>query len=83
MNASIIKIGNSRGLIIPKKMLQELGAESKVNIEYLNGGLFISPIDETRKGWVVAFKESSKEQGKQEDLFEEVENDFDQEEWTW
>ena len=83
MNASIIKIGNSRGLIIPKKMLQELGAESEVNIEYQNGGLFISPIDVTRKGWAVAFKKSAGEQGKQEDMFEGVENDFDQEEWTW
>jgi antitoxin MazE len=83
MNANIIKIGNSRGLIIPKKMLQELGAESEVNIEYQNGGLFISPIDETRKGWAVAFKKSSSKQVKSEDILDEVENDFDQEEWTW
>ena len=83
MNATIIKIGNSRGLIIPKKMLQELGVVSDVNIEFKNGGLFISAIDETRKGWVDAFKKSVEEHGKPEDLFEGLENDFDNKEWTW
>jgi len=33
MEASIIKIGNSKGLIIPQKMLNALGKENKVTIE--------------------------------------------------
>lgn len=83
MNTSIIKIGNSKGLIIPKKMLEQLDVETEVKIEYRNGGLFISPVPQTRKGWAEAFKNAVKEQGKSEDLFESVENDFDKEEWTW
>ena len=83
MEAMIIKIGNSKGLIIPQKMLKELGAENKVTIETREGGLFISPIAETRNGWAESFKNATSKQESSKDLFEEIENDFDKEEWTW
>ena len=79
----IIKIGNSKGLIIPQKMLKALGAKNKVTIETREGGLFISPIDETRKDWAESFKNATSEQEPSEDLFDGIENDFDKEEWTW
>ena len=83
MEATIIKIGNSKGLIIPQKMLKALGTENKVTIETREGGLFISPINETRKGWAESFKNATREQELSEDLFDGIENDFDKEEWTW
>ncbi len=83
MNTTIIKIGDSKDLIIPKKMLEQLDVENEVKIEYRGGGLFISPIQTIRKGWAEAFKKSVKEQQKAEDPFESIENDFDKEEWTW
>ena len=83
MEATIIKIGNSKGLIIPQKMLKALGAKNKVTIETREGGLFISSIDETRKGWAESFKNATSEPESSKDLFEEIENDFDKEEWTW
>jgi len=83
MEATIIKIGNSKGLIIPQKMLKELGAGNKVRIETHEGGIFISPIDETRKGWAESFKNATCDQESSKDLFDEIENDFDKEEWTW
>lgn len=83
MEATIIKIGNSRGLIIPKKMLQDLGAENKVNIEFRDGGLFISAVDQTRKGWEEAFKTAVHDQEPEKNEFEGIENEFDNDEWTW
>jgi len=83
MEVSVIKIGNSKGLIIPQKMLKALGTQNKVMIETREGGLFISPIDETRIGWAESFKNATSEQEPSKDLFEEIENDFDIEEWTW
>lgn len=79
----IIKIGNSKGLIIPQKMLKALGTQHKVMIETREGGLFISPIDETRKGWVESFKNATCDLESSKDLFDEIENDFDKEERTW
>lgn len=43
----------------------------------------IFPSDDIRRGWAEAFKNAVKSQGKSEDLFEDVNNDFDNEEWTW
>ena len=83
MNATIIKIGNFKGLIIPKKMLEQMDVETEVKIEYRKGGLFISPIPPTRKGWAETFSKAVKEQNKTEDPFESIENDFDKEEWIW
>ena len=83
MQASIIKIGNSKGVIIPKQFLKELGSE-KVEIKYKDGGIFISPLeDEPRKGWNEAFKNAVMDSNSEEDFFEGTENDFDREEWTW
>jgi len=83
MEASIIKIGNSKGLIIPQKMLKELGVGNKVRIETREGGMFISPIDKTRNGWAESFKNATSKQESSEDIVDEIENDFDKEEWTW
>lgn len=85
MEASIIKIGNSHGLIIPKRMLNQLGAKQKMEIQVRDGGLFIIPIhDNPREGWEEAFAKTFKKgHQKTEDPFDGLENDFDREEWTW
>ncbi len=44
MIRNIRKIGNSRGIIIPKDILQEIGFPKEVEITLTKGGIFISPI---------------------------------------
>jgi antitoxin MazE len=85
MEASIIKIGNSQGLIIPKRMLNQLGAGIKMEIQVKDGGLFILPIhDNPRQGWEEAFAAEAKAGHKpEEDPFNGIENEFDREEWKW
>lgn len=43
MKASIVKIGNSRGIRIPKIMLEESGIDTEVEIKVTRGGIKISP----------------------------------------
>lgn len=82
MQTSIIKIGNSKGVIIPKSLLADFSG--KVEIKQENGGLFIYPVkEESRKGWDILFKEATKDNQVEGDLFVGVKNDFDKEEWTW
>jgi antitoxin MazE len=84
METSIIKIGNSQGLIIPKRILSRFGAQRKVEINFRNGKLLISPVTEKpRNGWAVAFAKAVKGEDSERDYFKEVENNFDKEEWTW
>ena len=45
METTIVKIGNSKGLIIPKRLLDSLGEGKTVNINVKDGGLLITPVN--------------------------------------
>jgi len=61
METTIIKIGNSQGVIIPKRMLDRLGPGKKMEIQVKYGGLFLAPIQDTpRKGWAEALPRPSR-----------------------
>lgn len=82
MEVSIIKIGNSKGVIIPARFLKKLGAQSKVEMEEREGGLFLKPIKKPREGWEKAAKAAHKE-GEDEILYPDVFDDEETEDWTW
>jgi antitoxin MazE len=59
MKTAIRKMGNSHGVIIPKPLLDELGAKAndQVDIGVENGKLFIAPVrKKPRAGWAAASK---------------------------
>ncbi len=47
----IIRIGNSRGIRIPKVMLQQVGLADEVEVEAQAGQLVIRPLRVVRQGW--------------------------------
>lgn len=57
MEARIIKVGTSVGLIIPRFIAVEGGFStgSSVNIEYNREQIVITKINDVRKGWAEAF----------------------------
>jgi antitoxin component of MazEF toxin-antitoxin module len=48
MQSTIIQIGNSRGVRIPKVILEESGIDTDVEIKLVKGGLKISPLKKKR-----------------------------------
>jgi antitoxin MazE len=85
METTIVKIGNSKGLIIPKRLLDTLGEGKNVDISIMDGGLLIKPLTENkaRANWEKQFYQAIANGHKPEDDSIHVENDFDKEEWTW
>lgn len=85
MKISVIKIGNSKGIIIPRQLIKNLGNPEEVDIEPAEDGFYVKPAeDNTRKDWDKKFAEAiNKGQETEDDYFEDIGNDFDQEEWTW
>ena len=86
METTIVKIGNSQGLIIPKRILNHLGENKKVDIQIKNEGLFVKPLIENkpRKNWENQFTIAIKKGYKPDDEnITEFENEFDKNEWTW
>ncbi len=85
MDTTIVKIGNSQGLIIPKKLLYAFGKSKVVDIQEKDGGLFIRPLTENiaRSNWEEQFSFAISNGYAPEIETDEIENDFDKEEWKW
>jgi antitoxin MazE len=80
--ASIIRIGNSRGVRIPKPLLEQAGLSGAVQLHAEKGRVVIQPDREPRQGWKEAFA-SAAGQYKKDALPGEITNVFDGNEWTW
>jgi antitoxin MazE len=59
MKARIVKIGNSRGIRIPKPLMEQTGLGEEVEIVVDENRLVIAPLDAIRSGWADAFKRMS------------------------
>lgn len=84
MTTNIVKIGNSQGLIIPKKLLNTLGDSKEVEIQATDAGLLITPVCNTpRANWEKQFYEAIQNGHAPESETDHIENEFDKEEWKW
>jgi antitoxin MazE len=54
MLAAIIKIGNSKGLRIPKAILEQCKMDAMVDLTVENGKLIVTPYKNPREGWAEA-----------------------------
>jgi len=81
MKASIIQIGNSRGLRIPQPVLRQCGLEGEVELEVRDKKLIITAHTSVRKNWVKAFERMA--QNGDDQLLEYCPNQWDAEEWEW
>jgi antitoxin MazE len=86
MEASLVKIGNSQGLIIPKRILSKLGSAKKFNIQEKDGCLLFVPVqgEKPRENWDTMFAQAAKNGiNPEKDPFENISNEFDNTEWIW
>lgn len=85
MKTKIVKIGNSKGVRIPKSFLDESGLKSDVELEVNDGKIIIKPISKPRESWDSGFRKMS--QNKDDTLldFKELskQSTWDEEEWEW
>lgn len=80
MEVSIIKIGNSKGLRLPKTILKKYDIKDSVDLVLEEDQIVIKPVSKKRKGWDEAFEKMS--ENKEDDLLmDDVFEDEDFEEW--
>ena len=82
MKASIVRIGNSQGIRIPKPILEQIGLKDEVELEIVNGSIVLSKIQNPRDGWEESFS-MMRERGDDKLVIQEIPNSWDEEEWTW
>lgn len=83
MVTRIIQIGNSRGIRLPKLILEQIGVVNDVELSVMDGKIVIEPISSTRKDWEIAFKEMAKNRDDQLQEGSESGSKWDGEEWEW
>ena len=81
MRASIIKIGNSQGIRLPKPVIKACGFEKEVELEIHDHEVLIRPITHPRHNWESIFK-SMVENG-DDKLLELPETTWAKDEWQW
>ena len=81
MKASIIQIGNSQGLRIPKPILKQCGFDGEVELEVHNKELIIKSTAHARQNWEKAFKEMAR--NGDDNLLESAATQWDEDEWEW
>lgn len=84
MVTKIIKIGNSRGVRIPKPLLEEAGLNDEVELKVKDNQIVIGPVNQPRKGWETAFRDMAR-QGNDQLLDSDTPatTQWDEEEWQW
>jgi antitoxin MazE len=82
MKATIVPIGNSRGIRIPKAVLEQCHIEKEAILEVEKGAIIIKPAKtEPRAGWEESFKEMRRL--KEDNLLVSDNVDPDFKEWEW
>lgn len=84
MITKIVPIGNSRGVRIPKAMLEHCGFGEVVEMQARKGALILRPAKTPRAGWGSAFEGMA---AAKDDLLvledAPTSTQFDAEEWEW
>ena len=85
MKTKIVKIGNSRGVRIPKSFIDESGLKRDVELEVSDGRIIIKPISKSRESWGSAFQKMAKNK---DDVLLDSEtlssqSEWDTKEWEW
>ncbi len=85
MKTKIIKIGNSRGIRIPKSIINESGLLNEVELVVNDGQIIIKPVHKSRDSWDAAFKRMA--ENKDDKLLDseslQSQSNWDEEEWAW
>ncbi len=82
MKAKLVRIGNSRGVRLPKPLLAEARLSDEVEIVVRNGTIVISSAIRPRAGWSEAARRA---RARDEDklLDPPTNTKFDDKEWKW
>lgn len=82
MKVRILKIGNSKGIILSKTILERYRFGTLIEIVMKQDHLELFPASPPRQGWEEAFKRMN-ELDDDELLFDDVLDDDFLEEWEW
>ena len=82
VRSKVVKIGNSRGIRIPRALLEQAGLTNEVEMSVEGNKLIIHPVRLLRHDWEARFAKMA-EQGDDQLLDEIIPSKWDEDEWEW
>jgi antitoxin MazE len=82
MKTHLVRIGNSRGVRLPKPLIAQAGLTEEVDLRVQGGAIVIARVSNPRSGWADAARKMR--QRKDDRLLDPpTPTRFDDEEWKW
>ena len=82
VRSKVVKIGNSRGVRIPRSLLEQAGLTDEIEMIVQDDQLIIRSASRPRQGWDAHFTRMA-EAGDDRLLEEITSTGWDEQEWTW
>jgi antitoxin MazE len=82
MKARLVQIGNSRGVRLPKPLIEEIGLTDEVELRVREGAIVILPARGPREGWAEA-AQLLRDRSEGDLLDAPTPTRFDEESWEW
>ena len=83
MKADLIRIGNSKGIRIPKALIEQCGFEDSVELRVDGNSLILTPAHSPRQGWEAAFKAMAEAGDDKPLLPDDLKHGWAETEWEW
>lgn len=82
MKLRLVRIGNSRGIRLPKPVIEQARLSEEVEVEVRDGSVIITSSQQPRAGWAQAACEM-RERNQDRLIDEPTATHFDEREWKW
>jgi antitoxin MazE len=83
VKTKLVRIGNSRGIRVPRVILEQAGLSEELELEVRRRQLVVRSSARPRRGWQERFREM-RDRGEDRLLWPEISlSSFDKKEWDW
>lgn len=82
MLVSVVPIGNSKGIRLPKAIIEQLNVSDTLDLEVNNQQIILTPIrSKTREGWIESFQQMNQDKDDTLLIDDSIQNEAF--EWEW
>lgn len=81
MEVKVVQIGNSKGIRLPKSVIEDCRIGETVELTVENGKIILNPAKKPREDWAESFKDMHKKGLDAQVIDDSL--DLDTQEWTW
>ena len=82
MRTRLVRIGNSRGVRLPRAIIEQAGLTDEIEMGVRDGAIVIARVTSARSGWADAARQM-RERNEDQLLDSPTPTRFDEKEWQW